>query len=176
MRAARLKLRGRAAAWWVLPAVVVVVVVVAVTGADSVLARGSASHGGSGGSGASGPSMVRARSVAAQEFGLLSGGGWGQAWALWSAAGQAAMSEADFVRLNTECRPVLGEPYVVDSATDVGATDVEVAWHQGTTTGSSTVVFESGAWRIQPDAQTLAAYREGVAALVAERKAAGRCH
>ena len=182
MRAVRIELRGRAAGWRVLPAVVVAVVsvVIVVTGitavgADSV-ARGSASHGGSGSSGATGPSMVRARSVAAEEFGLLSGGGWAQAWSLWSAAGQAALSEADFVRLNTECRPVLGEPYVVDSATDVDATDVRVAWHQGSTTGSSSVVFEGGAWRIQPDAQTLAGYRTGVTALVAERKAAGRCH
>jgi len=175
MRAARLGLRGRAAGWWVLLAVAVVVI-----GANSVLARGSASHevasGGSGPSGPSGPSMVRARSVATQEFGLLSGGGWGQAWALWSATAQAAMSEADFVRLNTGCRPALGEPYVVDSATDEDATDVKIAWHQGSTTGSSTVVFEGGAWRFQPDAQTLAAYRGGVAAVVAERKAAGTCH
>ena len=172
MRAARLGLRGRAAGWWVLVAVVIVVI-----GANSVLARGSASHGGAPKTAdTAGPSMVRARSVATQEFGLMSGGGWGQAWALWSAAGQAAMSEADFVRLNTECRPALGEPYVVDSATDVDTTDVKIAWHQGSTTGTSTVLFEGGAWRFQPDAQTLAAYRSGVAAVVAERKAAGGCH
>lgn len=172
MRAARLGLRGRAAGWWVLLAVVVVVI-----GANSVLARGSASRDvASGGSGPSGPSMVRARSVATQEFGLLSGGGWGQAWALWSTAAQAAMSEADFVRLNTECRPALGQAYVVDSGTEVDASDVKIAWHQGPTTGSGTVVFEGGAWRFQPDAQTLAAYRGGVAAVVAERKAAGACH
>jgi len=120
--------------------------------------------------------MVKARSVATQEFGLLSGGGWAQAWGLWSAAGQAAMSETDFVRLNTECRPALGEPYLIDAATDVSATDVKVDWHQGSTTGSSTMVFEGGAWRFQPDAQTLAGYRSGVAAVVAERKAAGECH
>jgi hypothetical protein len=179
MRAARLGLRGRAAGWWFLLAVVV-----AVVAANSVLAgwsRGSTSHGGGAGSGpgssgASGPSMVRARSVATQEFGLLSGGGWAQAWGLWSATGQAALSEADFVRLNTECRPTLGEPYVIDAATDVSATNVRVDWHQGSTTGSSAVVFEGGAWRFQSDAQTLAGYRGGVAAVVAERKAAGQCH
>jgi hypothetical protein len=86
------------------------------------------------------------------------------------------MSEADFVRLNTECRPVLGEPYVVDSATDVDATNVTITWHQGSTTGSSTVVFEGGAWRFQPDPQTLATYRGGVAAVVTERKATAGCH
>ena len=177
MRAARFGLRGRAAGWWFLLAVVVVVVA-----ANSVLAgwsRGSTSHGVSGAagvSGPSGPSMVRARSVATQEFGLMSGGGWAQAWGLWSAAGQAAMSEADFARLNTECRPALGEPYVIDAATDVSATDVKVDWHQGSTTGSSAVVFEGGAWKFAPDAQTLAEYRTGIAAAVAKRKAAGECH
>ncbi|MEZ0114743.1 hypothetical protein ABH920_008778 [Catenulispora sp. EB89] len=174
MRAARLGLRGRAAGWWFLLAVVV-----AVVAANSVLAgwsRGSASGGASSASGPSGPSMVRARSVATQEFGLMSGGGWAQAWGLWSAAGRAALSEGDFVRLNTECRPALGEPYVIDAAADVSATDVKVDWHQGSMTGNSTVVFEGGAWRFQPDAQTLAGYRSGVAAVVAERKAAGECH
>ena len=172
MRAARLGLRGRAAGWWVLPAVVIVVFA-----ANSALAdwsRGSASHEGP--AAASGPSMVRARSVAAQEFGLLSGGGWAQAWGLWSAAGQAALSQADFVELNTRCRPALGEPYVINTATDVNATTVRLDWHQGSAAGNSTVVYEGGAWRFQPDAETLAGYRGGVAALVAERKAAGECH
>lgn len=179
MRAARLGLRGRALGWWVLLAAVVVVVAVNAALADwsrGSASHGSVSHGSASASAVSGPSMVRARSVATQEFGLLSGGGWGQAWGLWSAAGQAALSEADFVRLNTECRPALGEPYIVDNATNLDATTVRIDWHQGSTTGSGTVVYEGGTWKFQPDAQTLAAYRGGVAAVVAERKAAGECH
>ena len=175
MRAVHLSFRGRALGWWVLLAAVVVVV--AVNAALAGWSRGSTAHGGGGtASERSGPSMVQARSVATQEFGQLSGGGWAQAWGLWSAAGQAALSEADFVRLNTECRPALGEPYIVDTATDLDATTVQVAWHQGSTTGNSTMVYQGGAWKFQPDAQTLAAYRGGVAAVVAERKAAGQCH
>lgn len=174
MRAARLGTRGKA--WWALLAAVIVVL--AANAALAQWSRGSTSHGGGStkASGVSEPSMVRARSVAAQEFGLLSGGGWAQAWALWSAAGQAAIGEADFARLNTQCRPALGEPYLVDTATDIDATHVSVAWHQGSKTGSSTMVFEGGAWKYQPDAQTLADYRQGVAAVAAERKAAGQCH
>lgn len=187
MRAARLGMRDRATTGWRVPPVAVIAVI-AVLAVFAVFAggaawarwsRGSTSHGGaakpSGPSGPSGPSMVRARSVAAQEFGLLSGGGWAQAWALWSAAGQASIGQADFVRLNTRCRPSLGEPYVLGTATDVDATDVRIVWHQGSTTGGGTMVFEGGAWRFQPDTQTLAEYRRGVAAVVADRKAAGLC-
>jgi hypothetical protein len=192
MRAARLGMRGTGMAgtagptetagtgrkaraaigWWVLLAAVI-----AVVAANAALAQWSrsSSHGGSGAANPSGPSVARAKSVATQEFGLLSGGGWAQAWALWSTAGRAALSEADFVRLNTQCRPALGEPYIVDGATEVDATDVRIDWHQGSTTGSGTMVFESGSWKVQPDAQTLAEYRRGVAAVVADRKAAGRC-
>jgi hypothetical protein len=177
MRGARLGMRGRATGWWVLLAAVIVVF--AANAALAQWSHGSTSHGSTSHGGAakpSGPSMVRARSVAAQEFGLLSGGGWTQAWALWSAAGQAALVEADFVRLNTQCRPPLGEPYVLDAATDIDATDVRVDWHQGSVTGTGTMVFEGGAWKFQPDAQTLAEYRRGVTAVAADRKAAGSCH
>lgn len=162
-----------ATGWWVLLAAVITVV--AANAALAQWSRGS-SHGGSGAANPSGPSMARAKSVATREFGLLSGGGWAQAWALWSTAGRAALSEADFVQLNTQCRPALGEPYVVDGATEVDATDVRIDWHQGSMTGSSTMVFESRSWKVQPDAQTLAEYRRGLAAVVADRKAAGRCH
>jgi hypothetical protein len=170
MHAARLGVRGRAAGLWVLPVAALVVVV-----ANTVSARWSQGPASQDGTASSGPSMVRARSVAAQEFGLLAGGGWAQAWTLWSAEGQAAMRQADFVRLNTECRPALGEPYVIDAATDVDTTTVRIDWHQDSMTASSSVVYEQGAWRFQPDAQTLAAYRGGVAAVVAERRAAGAC-
>lgn len=172
MRAARLGMRGRAAGLWMLAAVAVVAAMIVVVAAKAASSQRAAS----GPAGASGPSMVRARAVATQEFGLLSGGGWAQAWALWSATAQAALSQADFVQVNTQCRPALGEPYIVDAATDVDAVSVRIDWHQGSMTATSTVVYEGGAWRFQPDARTLAAYRGGVAAVVAERKAAGACH
>lgn len=180
MSAARLGMRGKASrsgkatGWWVLLAAMIGVV--AANAALAQWSHGSTSHGGGEVTNPSGPSVVRARSVATREFGLLSGGGWPQAWALWSAAGQAALSEADFVQLNTWCRPALGEPYVVDAATEVDAADVRIDWHQGATTGSLDVVLEGAAWKIQPDATTLAEYRRGAAAVVASRRAAGRCH
>jgi len=114
--------------------------------------------------------------VASREFGLLAGGGWAQAWSLWSDSAQGALSQADFVRLNTECRPALGQPYVLDATTPVDATTVRVDWHQGSAKGSDTVVYQDGAWRFVPDAASLAGYRLGVDRLVAQRKAAGACH
>jgi hypothetical protein len=157
MRAAQL-VRGRAAGWWFL-----LVAVVAVVAANAALAGGS--RGATSRSTSQGPSVLRARSVASKEFGLLAGGGWAQAWGLWSAAGRNALSQADFVRLNTECRPALGVPYVIGSATAVDARTVRVDWREGSTAGSDTVVFEGGAWRFQPSAQTLAEYR-----------GSGKCH
>jgi hypothetical protein len=114
--------------------------------------------------------------VASREFGLLAGGGWAQAWDLWSDSARQALGQADFVKLNTECRPVLGEPYVIDTATAVDPATVRVDWHRAEATGSDTVVYQDGAWHFVPDAASLAAYRLGVERVVRQRKAAGECH
>jgi hypothetical protein len=173
MRGARFALRGRAAGWWFLLAAVAVVVA-----ANALLANRSTEPGlPEAGSGpAPQPESRQGVSVAQREFGLLSGGGWAQAWRLWSAAARSTMSQSDFVRLNTECRPALGVPYIIDSTATVGPTTVSVTWHQGTTTGTSSVRYENGEWRFVPDATTLAGYREGLAPLLDARKAAGQCH
>lgn len=121
------------------------------------------------------PDPRQAASVAQREFGLLSGGGWAQAWQLWSVTARSALSQDDFVRLNTECRPALGVPYVIDLTTPTDDTTVSVTWHQASAAGTATVVYENGAWRFTPDAQTLADYRQGADSVIAERKAAGRC-
>lgn len=137
------------------------------------------------------PQTLQGIAVANQEFGLLAGGGWAQAWALWSPTAQQAISQADFVRLNTECRPALGTPYVISATTALNPDTVRVDWSRGSatgaattgsattgsaTTGSATVVYLSGSWHFVPDAATLAEYRQGVTALVRQRKAAGSCH
>lgn len=122
------------------------------------------------------PQALQAASVASREFGLLAGGGWAEAWTLWSDPARQALSQADFVKLNTECRPVLGEPYVIDASTSVDPTTVRVDWHRAAATGSDTVVYQAGAWHFVPDATTLAGYRLGVDRLLRQRKAAGECH
>ena len=125
---------------------------------------------------APGPRPLQAAGVASREFGLLAGGGWAQAWTLWSDSARGALSQADFVRLNTECPPALGQPYVIDSTTQVDDSTVRVDWHRAAASGSDTLVYESGSWRFEPDAASLAGYRLGVERLVAQRKAEGACH
>lgn len=122
------------------------------------------------------PQTQQAHALAQKELGLLSGGGWAQAWALWTTGARRAISQPDFVRLNTECRPDLGVPYVIVTTTVTSPTSVTVDWHHGSTTGSGTMRYQTGSWRFEPDARTLADYRLGVTELVKRRRAAGSCH
>ncbi|MCX4751536.1 hypothetical protein OG455_39570 [Kitasatospora sp. NBC_01287] len=132
------------------------------------------------------PQSRQAASVASEEFGLLAGGGWAQAWSLWTDSAHQVISQADFVRLNTECRPVPGVPYVVDRTTIVDSTTVRIDWHRadatggnptgGNATGSNTLLYQAGRWQFVPDAASLADYRLGVDQLVQKRRAAGSCH
>ncbi|TQF01757.1 hypothetical protein E6W39_05190 [Kitasatospora acidiphila] len=122
------------------------------------------------------PQSLQADSVASQEFGLLAGGGWAQAWSLWDESGQQAISQADFVRLNTECRPAVGAPYAIDRSTTVDPTTVRVDWHRATTAGSNTMVYQAGRWHFVPDQGALADYRLGADQLLRRRRAAGACN
>ena len=106
----------------------------------------------------------------------MSGGGWGPAWDLWSAATQQVMTRSDFVRLNTECRPALGIPYVVDANSAANQDTVQVSWHRGDVKGTSTLTYQAGSWHFVPDDQTLADLRLGVDRLIQNRKAQGSCH
>lgn len=122
------------------------------------------------------PQTLQADSVASEEFGLLAGGGWAQAWGLWTADAQQVLAQADYVRLNTECRPVVGVPYVIDKSTKVDQTTVRVDWHRAGVTGSNTLSYQAGKWQFAPDPTALAQYRLGVQQVVQQRRAAGACH
>lgn len=121
------------------------------------------------------PQTLQAEAVATQEFGLLAGSGWAQAWSLWSESAQQAISQADFTRLNTECPSALGIPYVIDRSTKVDQNTVRIGWRRGDASGSNTLVHELGRWRFVPDPEALADYRLGPDALIERRKAAGGC-
>ncbi|AUG82126.1 hypothetical protein CFP65_7554 [Kitasatospora sp. MMS16-BH015] len=122
------------------------------------------------------PQTLAAEAVATQEFGLLAGGGWAAAWNLWPTTAQQAFSQAEFIRLNTECRPLLGLPYVIDQTAKLDPDTVRVDWHRADTTGSNTVVHQDGRWHFTPDPATLTSYRLGVDQLISQRRAAGSCH
>jgi hypothetical protein len=143
---------------------------------------GAAHHGdGSGDGTGSGPGATappqpqQAEAVARQEFGLLAGGGWAQAWDLWTAGAQQAVPQAEFVRVNTACRPVVGVPYVIEGSTPTDPATVRIVWHRAGTTGSNTLLYQSGRWRFAPDARTLSDYRLGADRLITRRRSAGSC-
>lgn len=121
------------------------------------------------------PQSLQADAVASEEFGLLAGGGWAEAWSLWSSNAQLAITQADFVRLNTDCRPAVGVAWVIDRSSKSDQDTVQVDWHRGSVSGSNTLLFQDGRWRFVPTPAALAEYRRGVGLLVRQRKAAGLC-
>jgi hypothetical protein len=125
--------------------------------------------------GTSGPQGAQAEAVADQEFGLLAAGDWPGAWKLWTGSAKHVLSESGYVRLNTECKPRLGVPYVIWQAQRTGATTVLVRWTRGTARGSNAMLFELGAWKFAPSAADLAAYQRGVGQLVTTLKAEQAC-
>ncbi|NUS15938.1 MAG: hypothetical protein HOY69_31820 [Streptomyces sp.] len=143
--------------------------------------RSGTPHGGGSGpdvrTGASAPPQpLQAFAVARQEFGLLAGGGWAAAWNLWTADAQRSVPQAEFVQVNTACRPELGVPYTIDEQTVTDPATVRVTWHRGDTAGANTLHYTAGRWRFAPDARTVAGYRLGADRLIRQRRAANSCH
>jgi hypothetical protein len=130
---------------------------------------------GSGPAPPAGPQGAQAEAVADQEFGLLAAGDWPGAWKLWTDSAKHVLSESAYVRLNTECRPRLGVPYVIWQAQRTGATTVLVRWTRGPARGSNAMLYQQGAWKFAPSAADLAAYQRGVGQLVTTRKAEQAC-
>jgi len=135
---------------------------------------GGGVHAGAGGP--TPPQPQQAYAVARQEFGLLAGGGWAGAWDLWTADARQAVPQAEFVQVNTACRPAVGVPYVIDGSSVASPTSVRITWHRADATGSDTLLYQSGRWRFAPDARTMADYRLGAEQLIRRRRAAGSCH
>ena len=106
---------------------------------------GQAHPGGRAPAGAGGPTPPQpqqAYALARQEFGLLSGGGWAQAWGLWTASAQQAVPQAEFVHVNTACRPAMGQLYAIDGSSVTDSTTVRVTWHRAGTTGMNESYLE----------------------------------
>lgn len=121
------------------------------------------------------PQTLAGRNVARTEFGRLSGSDFGGAWDIWSPGAQRVIDRADFVALNTQCRPAIGQPYVITGVVGDSATRITVHWRTGQRTGTDDVAYQGNRWRFVPGADEQADYRLGVAALVARRRAAGQC-
>ena len=104
---------------------------------------------------------VEAKAVAETEFGLLAGGDYGGAWALWTDDAKAAVPRDEFVSQSVGCRPGLAVATRVVTADPVDATHVRITWDRGGRTGVAEMLQINGAWRYQPDQATLDGYQAG---------------
>jgi hypothetical protein len=125
--------------------------------------------------GPQGAQGAQAEAVADQEFGLLAAGDWPGAWKLWTDSAKHVLGESAYVRLNTECQPRLGVPYVIWQAQRTGATTVLVRWTRGPARGSNAMLYQQRAWKFAPSAADLAAYQRGVGQLASTLKAEHAC-
>lgn len=145
--------------------------------AGAAVAGCSGAHGGPSAAGSpTAPQALEAEAVASQEFGLLAGGGWAQAWGLWTAQARQAVSRSEYVRVNAACPPSLGVSYVVEDAVRVDADTMRVTWRHDGVSGANLVLFQDGTWRFAPAASELAQYARGADQLIRQREARYACH
>jgi hypothetical protein len=122
------------------------------------------------------PRTVAAAKVAVEAVDRQLSGDYAGAWELYTAAGKAAISKDDFVRLQTTCPPKdkgqqarALEGRLEDPNTAV--IRLEVAG----STAARTVRNEGGQWLIEPSDSAMADFKLGVDQAIAKEKAAGNC-
>jgi len=106
-----------------------------------------------------------ARVAVEQVFSLLVGGDWAGVWELWTTEAQSQVTKDAYVNLISGC-PEQGKSYQVTDVKSVDATTATVKWKRekpagGTEDGTTTVRYENGTWRVEPDPAALAAYKRG---------------
>jgi hypothetical protein len=116
-----------------------------------------------------------AKALAQREGDAYAAGDWAGAWDLWTKAGKAAISRANYVRLHTTCKTVTGPPLTVKSIRAEGPDKAVVVYERLGFSLSYTLVYEDGQWRFQPDDKSMADYAKGIDRLIADQKAAGDC-
>ncbi len=105
-----------------------------------------------------------AQVTAEQVFDNLSDGDWAGAWELWTDTAQSAIKKEDFVDLISTCTGLQGE-YVVTGVTPVDDSTTTVKWTRtpaggAAISGTNTIKYENGLWKFEPDAVSLAAFRQ----------------
>jgi hypothetical protein len=106
-----------------------------------------------------------AQVTAEQVFDNLTEGDWAGAWDLWTDNAKAAIDKDAYVDLVSTCTAQQGA-YVVTGVTPVDDSNATVKWTHTPTgstanqTGTSTVRYQDGAWKFEPDAAALAAYKQ----------------
>jgi hypothetical protein len=112
------------------------------------------------------PQDAQSAQVAAEQvFDNLSEGDWAGAYDLWTDEAKSAIGKNAYIDLVATCTGQQGQ-YQVTGVTPVDASTATIKWAHtpaagtGQTTGQSTVKYQNGAWRFEPDPAALSAYRQ----------------
>jgi hypothetical protein len=125
--------------------------------------------------GAPEPKTVEGAKAAAQTvFDRFSGGDFAGAWDMYTQAGKASISQADYVKLNETCSRK-GIAIQLTSARMEGTDKAVVIAKQLDATQSYTMAYENNAWKLQPAPEGMALYKLGAAKAIATQKKAGTC-
>ena len=115
-----------------------------------------------------------AKSAAQTVFDRFSGGDFAGAWEMYTAKGKQAISKADYVKLNEACSRK-GLAISLTSARMEGTDRAVVIAKQLVAAQSYTMVYENGAWKLEPAKEGLALYAKGADKAIAAQKKAGTC-
>ena len=115
-----------------------------------------------------------AKAAAQTVFDRFSGGDYAGAWDLYTAAGKAAITKPDYIKLNEACARK-GIAIQLTSARLDGADKAIVIAKQLVTAQSYTMVYETDAWHLAPDPAVLTLYKLGAVKAIAAQKKAGSC-
>ena len=115
-----------------------------------------------------------AKSAAQTVFDRFSGGDFAGAWDMYTAAGKAAITKEDYVKLNEACSRK-GLAIQLTSARMDGPDRAIVIAKQLVAAQSYTMVYENGAWKLEPAKEGLALYAKGADKAIAAQKKAGTC-
>ena len=121
------------------------------------------------------PKTIDGAKTAAQTvFDRFSGGDFAGAWDMYTAKGKQAISKADYVKLNEACSRK-GLAISLTSARMEGSDRAVVIAKQLVAAQSYTMVYENGAWKLEPAKEGLALYAKGADKAIAAQKKAGTC-
>ena len=121
------------------------------------------------------PKTVEGAKAAAQTvFDRFSGGDFAGAWDMYTAKGKQAISKADYVKLNEACSRK-GLAISLTSARMEGSDRAVVIAKQLVAAQSYTMMYENGAWKLEPAKEGLALYAKGADRAIAAQKKAGTC-
>jgi hypothetical protein len=100
-----------------------------------------------------------------QLFSLVVGDDWSSVYDLWTDEAQKQIPKDTYVNLISTC-PDQGDQYKVTDVKTINDTTATVDWTRekpggGEQAGSTTVRYEEGTWRVEPDPAALAAYKSG---------------